>query len=424
MSEEKTSGSENKTNEGHSDLKLSLLMKLNDTFAFKGDRVVLQCSIKSSTSAEVKWFKNHAQLQDSDNYEQTQDNQCFELIIKRSVEDTGVYSIEVSSEIGIISSSCQLVACEDYIDVGQEQTGISRHIIVTDSVSSCFAMLIDGLFENSSFAFLKHSAWRPKDESSSLSAMELISNILIDLAELIKTNLKTSFNLPEQPDLMHITNVQMFVAGGDTLDVDNNMRDALSLLYEKSNSIEIINTITNMEDNGEILYKEEAIYLCKQLTNQITILDAATYVLPSLEEDANSIVENPNTIESASIYINYDCLIKRGLVGIAWRSPAGTFNLALMVIDLSTQDKSQYQWCIQDDEIKRVKELILNQQYDMEKLEKSLSLIPRNALYIRSAGYSSSIITYGTSVKTVNEDLFHRTESVEIFVFVKKVYFV
>ncbi|CAM4965426.1 unnamed protein product [Rotaria socialis] len=320
MSEEKTSGSENKTNEGHSDLKLSLLMKLNDTFAFKGDRVVLQCSIKSSTSAEVKWFKNHAQLQDSDNYEQTQDNQCFELIIKRSVEDTGVYSIEVSSEIGIISSSCQLVACEgsisakivpsdhevftmggfggqenvskdfyftDYIDVGQEQTGISRHIIVTDSVSSCFAMLINGLFENSSFAFLKHSAWRPKDESSSLSAMELISNILIDLAELIKTNLKTSFNLPEQPDLMHITNVQMFVAGGDTLDVDNNMRDALSLLYEKSNSIEIINTITNMEDNGEILYKEEAIYLCKQLTNQITILDAATYVLPSLEEDAS-----------------------------------------------------------------------------------------------------------------------------------------
>ncbi|CAF4458325.1 unnamed protein product [Rotaria socialis] len=137
-----------------------------------------------------------------------------------------------------------------------------------------------------------------------------------------------------------------------------------------------------------------------------------------------SVVENPNTIESASIYINYDCLIKRGLVGIAWRSPAGTFNLALMVIDLSTQDKSQYQWCIQDDEIKRVKELILNQQYDMEKLEKSLSLIPRNALYIRSAGYSSSIITYGTSVKTVNEDLFHRTESVEIFVFVKKVYFV
>ncbi|CAF3106490.1 unnamed protein product [Rotaria socialis] len=106
-----------------------------------------------------------------------------------------------------------------------------------------------------------------------------------------------------------------------------------------------------------------------------------------------SVVENPNTIESASIYINYDCLIKRGLVGIAWRSPAGTFNLALMVIDLSTQDKSQYQWCIQDDEIKRVKELILNQQYDMEKLEKSLSLIPRNALYIRSAGYSSSIIT-------------------------------
>ncbi|CAF3781674.1 unnamed protein product [Rotaria socialis] len=288
MSEEKTSGSENKTNEGHSDLKLSLLMKLNDTFAFKGDRVVLQCSIKSSTSAEVKWFKNHAQLQDSDNYEQTQDNQCFELIIKKvSVEDTGVYSIEVSSEIGIISSSCQLVACEDYIDVGQEQTGISRHIIVTDSVSSCFAMLINGLFENSSFAFLKHSAWRPKDESSSLSAMELISNILIDLAELIKTNLKTSFNLPEQPDLMHITNVQMFVAGGDTLDVDNNMRDALSLLYEKSNSIEIINTITNMEDNGEILYKEEAIYLCKQLTNQITILDAATYVLPSLEEDAS-----------------------------------------------------------------------------------------------------------------------------------------
>ncbi|CAF4052179.1 unnamed protein product, partial [Rotaria sordida] len=171
----------------------------------KGDRVVLQCSIKSSTSAQVKWFKNHVQLQHIDNYEQTQDNQCFELIIKKVlVEDTGVYSIEISSEIGIISSSCQLVVCE------------------------------------------------------------------------------------EQPDLKSLTNVQMFVAGGGTLNVDTNMRDTLSLLYEKSNSIEIINTITNMEDNEEILFKEEAIYLCKQLTNQITILEAATYVLPSPKEDANS----------------------------------------------------------------------------------------------------------------------------------------
>ncbi|CAF4118806.1 unnamed protein product [Rotaria sordida] len=97
-----------------------------------------------------------------------------------------------------------------------------------------------------------------------------------------------SIVLPEQPDLKRLTNVQMFIAGGGTLDIDTNMRDALSLLYEKSNSKEIINTITNMEDNEEILFKEEAIYLCKQLTNQITILKAATYVLPNPEEDANS----------------------------------------------------------------------------------------------------------------------------------------
>ncbi|CAF1142943.1 unnamed protein product [Rotaria sordida] len=82
----------------------------------------------------------------------------------------------------------------------------------------------------------------------------------------------------------------MFIAGGGTLDVDTNVRDALSLLYEKSNSKEIINTITNMEDNEEIFFKEEAIYLCKQLTNQITILKAATYVLPDPEEDAYSSV--------------------------------------------------------------------------------------------------------------------------------------
>ena len=61
-----------------------------------------------------------------------------------------------------------------------------------------------------------------------------------------------------------------------------------SLLYEKSSSIEIINTIINVKDNGKTLFKEEAVYLCEQLNNQIAILEAATYVLPSPEEDTNS----------------------------------------------------------------------------------------------------------------------------------------
>ena len=117
----------------------------------------------------------------------------------------------------------------DYAKVEQEQTGISKHIIITDGVSSCFAMLIDGLFKNSSFAFLKHLAWRPENKSSSLSAMELISNILLDLAESIKSDLKTSFSLPKQPNLKVLTNLQMFVAGGGSLDVHINMRGALSL---------------------------------------------------------------------------------------------------------------------------------------------------------------------------------------------------
>ncbi|CAF1145849.1 unnamed protein product [Rotaria sordida] len=344
MSGETISESKDTTSEEKTDLKIKFLTQLNDKSAIKDSPVVLECSIQSSTSApiQVKWFKNGIQLQNNYDYEQTENNQHFQLIIRKVlIEDKGIYSVEVSNEIHRISSTCQLSIYENYVHVEQEKAGISIGIITTDDISSCLVVLIDGLFYQSPFAYLKHSSWTPKfPSSSSLSSVALISHILIDLADSIRQELKISFDLTEEPNLKEsIKNLVIVVSGGEIKNVDA-MRDAFYLLYNKTNLIHIINSINNMNDEKLVL-KYDAIYLCQELINNISIIKATTNGLSVEKEDAYSKVENPNAIESVTtwMYINYNYYTKLGYAGIRFQYLRTTINLALMHINLLKKDQ-------------------------------------------------------------------------------------
>ncbi|CAF1397204.1 unnamed protein product [Adineta steineri] len=103
-------------------------------------------------------------------------------------------------------------------------------------------------------------------------------------------DLSTCFGImmDEIPNLTNISRLAMLVVGASNMFIDDVVRNALSLLSEPCNRKEIIDTINNMKENEEIIYKQEAVYLYEQLRNKVTIFKEATYVLPNSEEGLNS----------------------------------------------------------------------------------------------------------------------------------------
>ncbi|CAF3681033.1 unnamed protein product [Rotaria sordida] len=117
------------------------------------------------------------------------------------------------NEIDTISSN--------YKDVQEEEAIIGRNIISSDNVFVCHVVLIDGSFVDLLSTYRKYLFWTPKIQESSSLSIELFTVILLDLAESIKRELKNTFRLIEEPDIIEcLTTLAMFVVGNENLKVD------------------------------------------------------------------------------------------------------------------------------------------------------------------------------------------------------------
>jgi hypothetical protein len=81
-------------------------------------------------------------------------------------------------------------------------------------------------------------------------------------------------------------------------------------------------------------------------------------------------------------YLEYDCITKKGIVGLTWRCSFGQLYLAKINIALTPKEqKENLNWEINFKEIEKMLPKIGEDYYSLGGLARAFSVVPENVLY-------------------------------------------
>ncbi|CAF3383439.1 unnamed protein product, partial [Rotaria sp. Silwood2] len=166
---------------------------------------------------------------------------------------------------------------------------------------------------------------------------------------------------------------QLLVGAGD-INESRVIDSAFALINE--NKQETIRALSEHKD---------ALFLYKQLVNQVIVLKPVTRNLTNAEEGRSRATDRG--VDFPSVELQYCCRSKTGALLLHWSSYTANFLLAWMNIDLGTNSLSQYLWHIETQNVKRF--LPEGRPLEVKRLYQALDLIAINALYSYPRGLAN-----------------------------------
>ncbi|CAF4909487.1 unnamed protein product, partial [Rotaria socialis] len=156
----------------------------------------------------------------------------------------------------------------DNLQVGMNDSGISSGIIFTEGLGPCMFFLLHNTRQTQPLCYLEHYSFLSKDES-----MWSTQRTLIFLLNKISQKLKTVLGIFSlAPDRFGLGDFQLLVGAGD-INEAHVIDSAIALINE--NKQETIRALSKHKD---------ALFLYKQLVNQVIVLKPVTRNLTNAEE--------------------------------------------------------------------------------------------------------------------------------------------
>ena len=271
------------------------------------------------------------------------------------------------------------------VKVHMHHNRITKTNIQSCGASTCSYILLTGIYEDQSFAYLHHDP-NVYEGAQALSTLDsVLESIVTKLkADLIDRSSNKTFN--------GLNSVHLILAGGEQKD-DDILRRAFSLMANPDADAQIRAKATFPNENVKILYDK--------LINNVTILKAITYVMSDEEEEQASskifflsnskdfeyismfveMKHQDEIIDPSSLSVYYDCVIDRGYLAIEWGSCKYFTHLAYMLFGLRTINKSQLTWNIVYDQIETIRTAIGGQSSNSALLDKALQHIPDDPIF-------------------------------------------
>ncbi|CAF3114216.1 unnamed protein product [Rotaria sp. Silwood2] len=193
------------------------------------------------------------------------------------------------------------------------------------------------------------------------------------MSENLKTILRICSRASDQSEYYDLGDFQLLIGAGD-INESRVIDSAFALINE--NKQETIRALSEHKD---------ALFLYKQLVNQVIVLKPVTRNLTNAEEGRSRATDRG--VDFPSVELQYCCRSKTGTLLLHWSSYTANFLLAWMNIDLGTNSLSQYLWHIETQNVKRF--LSEGRPLEVKRLYQALDLIAINALYSYPRGLAN-----------------------------------